>query len=41
MSEFDRYRDSYEEAVDDAIKFGGAEHAFCVDARLPKPSPSR
>lgn len=33
MSEFDRYRDSYEEAVDDAIKFGGAEHAFYLEAK--------
>jgi len=33
VSEFDRYRDSYEEAVDDAIKFGGAEHAFYLEAK--------
>ena len=33
MSEFDRYGDSYEEAVDDAIKFGGAEHAFYLEAK--------
>lgn len=33
MSDFDRYGDSYEEAVDDAIKFGGAEHAFYLEAK--------
>ena len=33
MSEFDRYRDRYEEAVDDAIKFGGVEHAFYLEAK--------
>jgi SAM-dependent methyltransferase len=33
VSEFDRYSDSYEEAVDDAIKFGGAEHAFYLEAK--------
>ena len=33
MSEFDRYGESYEEAVDDAIRFGGAEHAFYLEAK--------
>jgi len=33
VSEFDRYGDSYEEAVDDAIKFGRAEHAFYLEGK--------
>jgi SAM-dependent methyltransferase len=33
VSEFDRYGETYERAVDDAIKFGGAEHAFYLEAK--------
>jgi SAM-dependent methyltransferase len=33
VSEFDRYGETYEQAVDDAIKFGGAEHAFYLEAK--------
>ena len=33
MSEFDRYGETYEQAVDDAIAFGGAEHAFYLEAK--------
>jgi SAM-dependent methyltransferase len=33
VSEFDRYGETYEEAVDEAIKFGGAEHAFYLEAK--------
>ena len=32
-TEFDRYGDSYEAAVDDAIGFAGQEHGFYVDAK--------
>jgi len=33
VSEFDRYGDSYEKAVDDAIGFAGTEHAFYLEAK--------
>jgi len=32
-TDFDRYRESYEEAVEDAISFAGQEHEFYVDAK--------
>ena len=33
QAEFDRYRDTYEQTVDDAIGFVGQEHAFYVEAK--------
>jgi len=33
VSDFDRYGDSYEQAVGDAIGFGGKEHAFYLEAK--------
>ncbi|MDX6492755.1 MAG: polyisoprenyl-phosphate glycosyltransferase [Gaiellaceae bacterium] len=33
MSEFDRYGESYEQAVGDAIGFGRQEHAFYLEAK--------
>ena len=33
MSEFDRYGDTYEQAVGEAIGFAGAEHAFYLEAK--------
>ena len=32
-TEFDRYRETYEAAVEDAIGFAGQEHAFYVEAK--------
>ena len=32
-TDFDRYRESYEEAVEDAISFAGQEHEFYVEAK--------
>jgi SAM-dependent methyltransferase len=32
-TEFDRYRDTYEEAVEEAIAFAGQEHRFYVEAK--------
>jgi SAM-dependent methyltransferase len=31
---FDRYRDGYEEAVEEAISFAGQEHEFYLDAKV-------
>jgi SAM-dependent methyltransferase len=31
---FDRYRDGYEEAVEDAISFAGQEHGFYLEAKV-------
>ena len=33
QTEFDRYRDTYEAAVEDAIGFAGQEHGFYVEAK--------
>lgn len=33
QTEFDRYRETYEEAVDEAIAFAGQEHDFYVEAK--------
>jgi SAM-dependent methyltransferase len=32
-TEFDRYRDTYEAAIEDAIGFAGQEHAFYIEAK--------
>ena len=32
-TDFDRYRESYEEALDEAISFAGQEHEFYVEAK--------